>query len=174
MKPRPALETEAKLRIPALGPMRPLLAALGFAERIPQQREVSVLWDRGTELFDRGSALRLRSFAGRTVLTFKGPKQPHPELKIRPEVETEVADAEALAGILAALGYAPVQRMEKSRSVWDREELEACLDETPFGCFLELEGEAAAIRLAMASLGLGPDRIEPRSYPTLFRDAGLG
>ncbi len=173
MKHRPALETEVKLRIPALAPLRPMLAALGFGERIPQQAEQSVLWDRGTELFEGGSALRLRTYAGRCVLTFKGPKQPHPELKIRPEIETEIADAEAMARLLRALGYAPVLRMEKSRSVWEREELEACLDETPFGCFLELEGEPAAIRLAMEGLGLGVDRIEPRSYPTLFRDAGL-
>jgi len=162
-----------KLRIPALAPLRPMLAALGVAECIPQQPEQSLLWDRGTQLFDRGCALRTRSFAGKAVLTFKGPKQPHPELKIRPEIETELADPEAMAGILEALGYAPVLRMEKSRSVWEREELEACLDETPFGCFLELEGEPAAIRLAMESLGLGADRIEPRSYPTLFQDAGL-
>jgi adenylate cyclase, class 2 len=174
MKPRPALETEVKLRVPALAPLRPKLAALGFTERIPQQLEQSVLWDRGTELFERGSALRLRTFAGKAVLTFKGPKQPHPELKIRPEIETEIADADAAARILEALGYAPVQRMEKSRSVWERKELEACLDEAPFGCFLELEGEPAAIRLAMEGLGLGADRIEPRSYPTLFHDAGLG
>jgi adenylate cyclase class 2 len=173
MKPRPALETEVKLRIPLLAPLRPLLAALGFSERIPQQDERSVLWDRGTELFDQGCALRLRAYAGRAVLTYKGPKQPHPELKIRPELETAVEDGEQLAGILGALGFAPVMEMQKSRSVWEREGLEACLDETPFGCFLELEGEPAAIRLAMESLDLGPDRIEPRSYPTLFRDAGL-
>lgn len=173
MKHRPALETEVKLRIPALAPLRPMLASLGFSERISQQPEQSVLWDRGTELFDRGSALRLRSFAGNATLTFKGPKQPHPELKIRPEIETLVADHGAVARMLEALGYTPVLRMEKSRSVWDRDELEACLDETPFGCFLELEGDPAAIRLAMEGLGLGTDRIEPRSYPTLYRDAGL-
>ena len=129
MKPRSLLETEVKLRIPALAPLRPLLASLGFSERIPQQGERSVLWDRGTELFERGSALRLRSYAGRAILTFKGPKQPHPELKIRPEIETAVVDGEAMAALLRALGYTPVLEMEKSRSVWEREDLEACLDE---------------------------------------------
>ena len=174
MKPRPLLETEVKLRIPALAPLRPLLASLGFSERIPQQGERSVLWDRGTELFERGSALRLRSYAGRAILTFKGPKQPHPELKIRPEIETEVVDGEALAALLRALGYAPVLEMEKSRSVWEREDLEACLDETPFGCFLELEGEALAIQAAMKDLGLAADQAETRSYPELYLTNGLG
>ena len=174
MKHRAALETEVKLRIPSLAPYRPLLAALGFVERIPQQPERSVLWDRGTELLGRGCALRLREFAGTRILTFKGAKQPHPELKIRPEIETEVADGEAMARLLEALGYAPVLRMEKSRSVWEREELEACLDETPFGCFLELEGEPGAIRSTLADLGLDPGRAEPRSYPELYQAHGLG
>jgi adenylate cyclase class 2 len=64
--------------------------------------------------------------------------------------------------------------MEKSRAVWERAELEACLDETPFGCYLELEGEPQAIRAAMESLGLAPDRAEPRSYPELYAAHGLG
>jgi adenylate cyclase class 2 len=64
--------------------------------------------------------------------------------------------------------------MEKRRALWEREELEACLDETPFGCYLELEGDAQAIRAAMESLGLAPDRTEPRSYPELYRANGLG
>jgi adenylate cyclase class 2 len=64
--------------------------------------------------------------------------------------------------------------MEKVRAVWRREELEACLDETPFGCYLELEGDPQAIRVAMEGLGLAPDRAETRSYPELYLAHGLG
>ncbi|HCZ33640.1 MAG TPA: adenylate cyclase, partial [Holophagaceae bacterium] len=146
MKHKPAVETELKLRIPATGPYRPLLEALGFREAIAAQAEVSVLWDRNGELRAAGSALRTRRFAGAFRLTWKGPKVPDPILKIRPERETGIEDGEALEAILTALGYAPVLRMEKVRAVWERAELEACLDETPFGCYLELEGEPQAIR----------------------------
>ena len=168
------METELKLRIPSTAPYRPLLAALGFRETVPPQPESSVLWDRDGELRAAGSALRLRRFAGRTRLTWKGPKVPDALLKIRPELETDVEDGEALEGILRALGFAPVMAMEKVRSVWAREELEACLDETPFGCYLELEGDPQAIRSAMEGLGLAPDRAEPRSYPELYQARGLG
>ena len=65
-------------------------------------------------------------------------------------------------------------RMEKVRAVWARSELEACLDETPFGCYLELEGEPQAIHAAMEGLGLAADRAETRSYPELYRLNGLG
>ena len=174
MKHKPALETELKLRIPATGPYRPLLEALGFHEVTPAQAEISVLWDRDGELRSTGSALRTRSYAGQSRLTWKGPKVPDPILKIRPEHETGVNDGASLEAILRALGYAPVMRMEKVRTVWERAELEACLDETPFGCYLELEGEPQAIRVAMEGLGLAPDRAEPRSYPELYVAHGLG
>lgn len=174
MKHKAALETELKLRIPATGPFRPLLEALGFREVTPMQPEVSMLWDRGGELRAAGSALRTRIYAGQARLTWKGPKVPDAILKIRPEQETGIENGPALEAILAALGFKPVMRMEKRRAVWARAELEACLDETPFGCYLELEGDPQAIRAAMEGLGLAPDRAEPRSYPELFAHHGLG
>lgn len=173
MNPRSALEVEVKLRVPALEPLAARLSALGFAARTPMQVESSELWDRGTELLDRSCALRTRRYAGRCWLTFKGPKQDHPELKIRPEHETEVLDLESLEALLRALEYRPVLHMEKSRAVLERPGLLACLDETPVGRFLELEGPAEAIREAMAALEIGPEAIEPRSYPTLYREAGI-
>ena len=174
MKHRSPVETELKLRIPAIAPFRDLLRAMGFTEATPSQKEESVLWDRGGELAASGSALRVRRYGGEVILTWKGPKVPDALLKIRPEEETVVQDGEALEAILAALGFAPVMRMEKTRAMWAREELVACLDETPFGCFLELEGDPHAIKAAAEHLSLGTDRVERRSYPTLFREHGLG
>lgn len=168
MKHRHPVETEVKLRIPASAAVVPLLEALGFRPLEPAQEEVSVLWDRQGELRAKGSALRVRRYAGRCVLTFKGPRTPDPVLKIRPEHETGVEEAGALEAILGALGFAPVLTMVKTRATWVREELEACVDETPFGCFLELEGDPAAIKLAMQGLGLDVSHVEPRSYAALY------
>lgn len=173
MNPRPGLEIEVKLRVPALEPLAGRLAGLGFAECEPLQAEQSVLWDRGGDLLERGCALRVRRYAGRAWITFKGRKQDHPELKIRPEFETGIEDPEALEAILDALGYRPCLRMAKARALWRGPGLVACLDETPVGRFLELEGDEDRIRAAMADLGIGADAIEPRSYPSLYRDAGL-
>jgi adenylate cyclase class 2 len=174
MKHKPALETELKLRIPATGPFRSRLEALGFHEIVAAQPELSVLWDRNGELRAANSALRTRSYAGQFRLTWKGAKIPDALLKIRPELETGVEDGQTLEAILRALGFEPVLRMEKVRAVWRSTELEACLDETPFGCFLELEGEPQAIHTAMEGLGLSPDQAETRSYPELYQAHGLG
>ena len=174
MKHRQSLETELKLRVPSVEAFSSLLPSLGFGLVQPESEEVSLLWDRGDELRARNSALRLRHYAGKATLTFKGPRVPDPQFKIRPEHETEVSDPEATEALLRGLGYLPVLRMVKHRALWRREELEACLDRTPFGDFLELEGDPDAIKLALQGLCLDASRIEPGSYPTLFREAGLG
>jgi adenylate cyclase class 2 len=174
MAQKPPLETELKLCIPATLPYRPRLEALGFREIVPAQAEVSVLWDRQGELRAAGSALRTRAFNGQSRLTWKGPKVPDAMLKIRPELETTVGDLDSLEAILRALEFEPALRLEKVRAVWENGELEACLDETPFGCYLELEGEPQAIQAAMAGLGLTADQAESRSYPELYHVHGLG
>jgi adenylate cyclase class 2 len=173
MNPQDPIETEVKLRIASTEAWVPFLERLGFHLVIPAQTERSVLWDRGTELLDQGCALRLRRYAGSATFTWKGPKTEDPMLKVRPERETVVSDPDALEGILRALGYGPMMVMEKTRALWRSDDLVACLDQTPFGCFLELEGNETAIRKAMADLGLGPELAEQRSYPTLFREHGL-
>lgn len=167
------IETEVKLRIPSAEALRPMLAALSFTPLEPMQDEESVLWDRDGELFAKGGALRLRRYAGKSLLTWKGPQQPDPELKIRPEIQTEISDHVAMEGVLSALGFVPVARMTKRRETFRREELEACLDETSFGTYLELEGDPQAIRLAMEHLGLDASHIEPSSYAALFKQHGL-
>lgn len=174
MKHKPALETELKLRIPATGPYPLRLEALGFCEVAAAQPELSVLWDRSGQLRAAGSALRTRTYAGHSRLTWKGAKVPDALLKIRPELETGIEDGPALEAILRALGFAPTMRMEKVRALWRHGELEVCLDETPFGCYLELEGEPKAIQAAMENLGLTADQAETRSYPELYLAHGLG
>ncbi len=170
MKHAEHVEIEMKFRIPSLELSRLRLEACGFAPVHAQDGEVSVLWDRDGELRAKGGALRLRRYGGRAALTWKGARVPDPLLKIRPELETAVADPLAMEGILAQLGFSPVFEMRKSRSVWRRGPLEACLDETPFGCYLELEGAPEAIREAMGPLGLEEAQVEPRSYVTLFQE----
>ena len=168
MKHTGLLEIEIKLPVPSLEPLRLSLQAAGFRESHPQAAETSVLWDRDGLLRAQGSALRLRRYGAEAVLTWKGPRVEDPRLKIRPELETGVADYEAMAAILDALGYAPALAMEKSRSKWRRGELEACLDQAPFGCFIELEGSREDIQQALVDLGLENQPVETRSYPALY------
>lgn len=161
------LETEIKLCLPSLEGWGTRLESAGFRRVAEPALETSVLWDRQGELRRSGSALRLRRFAGTATLTWKGPRREDPRYKIRPELETALQDPEALAGILRALGFAPVMTLEKRRGVWHRGDLLICLDEAPFGCFLELEGPPEALPGALRELDLEAYPVESRSYPEL-------
>ncbi|WP_005035232.1 class IV adenylate cyclase [Holophaga foetida] len=167
------LETEVKLPVSDLGALRPLLLARGFRTSVEAQNEKSVLWDRQRELLEKGCALRVRQYGSATRLTWKGPKVPDARLKIRPELETGIEDGGVLEGILLELGFAPVLSMEKRREVLTRPGLTACLDEAPFGSYLELEGSAEAIQEALVQLGLEDAPVETRSYPALYEAHGL-
>ena len=169
MKHAGPLEIEIKVRIPSVAILQPMLVAAGFALLNPQTRETSVLWDREGELQAQGSVLRLRMYGEAATLTWKGPRLADPRLKIRPEVETALGDPAAMEGILRALGFEPTLHMVKSRSLWGLGDLEACLDEAPFGCFLELEGTREAIEEAMDLLEVRSYPVEPRTYATLFQ-----
>jgi adenylate cyclase class 2 len=168
MKHAGPLEIEIKLPIADLDDMGLRLARSGFSVVHGQGPEISELWDRSGELRAQGSALRLRRYAGGALLTWKGARLEDPRLKIRPELETSLEDPEAMAGILVAIGFQPYRTMVKSRSLWCRGELEACLDEAPFGRYLELEGSREAIQEALEQLGLVGCPVESRSYATLF------
>ena len=168
MKFNLALETEVKIRIPNISSTRDLLESLGFRKEVEMQEEISTLWDSNGLLRSKQSALRLRVYAGETLLTYKGARLPHSQFKIRPESEVNVSDRDEMESILRYLGYEPMLTMIKHREIWNRPELTACIDETPFGLYLELEGEPSAIKLAMETFCKDPGKVEKRDYPTLY------
>lgn len=115
------------------------------------------------------------------LLTFKGPvrrdeqsKSPGGRrYKIREEREVWVADGDALARILGALGLRASFCYEKYRSTYRLPHLGGVtldLDETPIGDFLEVEGTRLAIDRAAALLGYQPADYITQSYGQLFLD----
>jgi adenylate cyclase class 2 len=98
--------------------------------------------------------LRLRSDR-RNFLTFK---KPHPgggdQFKTHEELEIEVSAFDMTDQILAALGFHRVQIYEKRRETFTLADTEICLDQLPYGHFVEIEGAPKAIPCAAAMLGL--------------------
>jgi len=168
---RKGKETEIKLAVSDATAARARLRRLGFVIRQPRRFEQNTLFDTTAgALRRRGVMLRLRSVNRRHWLTFKGPAEGSQRYKVRPEFEIELADAVAGKRILAGLGFEPVFRYEKYRTVWGPPGVggEAMLDETPIGNFLELEGSRAWIRSVARALGAGPEHFITRTYTELF------
>ena len=113
------------------------------------------------------SCLRLRSVDNRAWLTYKAPVSGEHRYKVREEHESGVDDPDAVHRMLIGLGFTPRYRYQKYRTQYGSGELQACLDETPLGCFVELEGEPEAIDRVAAELGFGEDAYIRSSYREL-------
>jgi adenylate cyclase class 2 len=163
-------ETEIKLYLADAASGAALLAGAGFRVVKPRVHEQNVLWDTPDErLRAAGQLARIRTAGGQCLVTFKGPRQPDRH-RSRPEAESEMSSPEALEAIFEALGLAPRFRYEKFRTEFARpaEPGHVTLDETPIGCFLELEGEPAWIDAVARELGFAEERYITKSYGTLF------
>jgi adenylate cyclase class 2 len=167
-----ALEREVKLRFESADVARqrilsPEIAATPLRGR--RLQEDSLLDTSDNQLFQRRSALRVRSENGKSLLTFKGPVQPS-AIKVREEHETIVADGEVLLTILAELGWRVWFRYEKYREEFAAEDVVIAIDETPIGVFVEIEGSEDHITRTALALGHTPRDYVTASYRSLFLD----
>lgn len=112
--------------------------------------------------------LRLRRDR-RNRLTFK---QPHPsggrQFKTHDELEIEVSDFDTAHQMLEALGFHRAQVYEKRRETFDMGTTEICLDQLPYGHFVEIEGTPDTIPTVAARLGLEWQRRILANYLQIF------
>lgn len=170
-----AVETEAKIRVPSFAPVKRRIKGAGGRLLSPRTLETNTLFDSpGGALRSAGQSFRVRRYGATGSVTLKGQARVEGGLKSRMELETEVTSPETLAEILATLGFHPQFHYEKYREVWSFKSTVICLDETPLGRFLEIEGIAADIHLVAGLLGIAADRFVSASYPALWFEAGRG
>ncbi len=167
-----SVEIEVKLRLPSADHARRRLAALGAREMRRRVFEDNLVYDLPSGTLEReGRLLRLRRAGNDAWLTYKEPAHDDLRHKVRREFETPIADPVALERILAALGFHVTYRYQKYRTVYRLEDLELAVDETPLGCFLELEGTPAAIERAARALGFAEGDYIRETYRDLHRTA---
>lgn len=154
------LEIEVKFFIVDPPKLHHRLVEMGATAK-PEVFESNIRFeDADQTLKKRGHLLRLRK-DGSCRMTYKCPPlRDDPEVKVYQELEVEVSDCDAMAGILQSLGFHPAQVYEKRRRVYKWRDVELCLDRMPFGDFLEIEGPKQSIRDAAGRLELAwRDRI---------------
>jgi len=164
-------EIEIKLPFESAAAAIDRLARIGAAPVQPRHFEDNVLYDRhAAPLAQAGCLLRLRSSGDAAVLTFKAPVETGETggpYKVRREFETSVGDPRALSAILDQLGFRPSYRYQKYRTTFSIGGLGICVDETPIGCFVELEGLPADIDRVAGQLGFDPCQYLRESYREL-------
>jgi predicted adenylyl cyclase CyaB len=169
-------EIEVKLKIINRRQTKRRLKAAGFTVTTPRVHERNVLYDFPDRFLTKGKcALRLRSAGGQHWLTFKGNPDPSGRYKVREEIETAVADAEQLKGILSALRLQPVFSYEKHRTTYSSKPPPrrgkaptVSFDETAAGDYMELEGPRRWIDRVASQLGFGKSDYITASYVTLL------
>jgi adenylate cyclase, class 2 len=166
------VETEIKFRVKDLEELASRLRAAGLRVETPRAFEANVLYDTpDRQLRARTEILRIRTYAGRCVLTHKrlpdaGPGEDRH--KHRVETETEVSDGAAMAEVFRSLGLVAAFRYEKWRTEWSDGVGHCVVDETPIGNYAELEGEPEWIDGLAAPLGLTQSDYITLSYGRLF------
>lgn len=166
------LEVEAKFLVADLAAFRERLVAAGGVLKKERVFEKNVRFDTPENaLLQKGELLRLRQDAAVRV-TFKGEvvEDLTSEAKVREELEVSVNDFDTTAQIFERLGFAPVQVYEKYRETFMLDGVEIVLDEMPFGDFVELEGDEAALKTLAIDLGLAWDKLIKNNYLGLMAD----
>jgi len=163
-------EVEIKLAFPSPENAIHEIEALGASPVRDRELEDNRVYDLpdGTLLESR-RLLRLRRSGDRAIVTFKSRVPGEQRHKVRIEHETPVADAEQFDLILRGLGYAAVYRYQKYRSVYRLGGVEISVDETPIGCYVEIEGDPDEIDRVAARLGFDQDDYIRESYRDLHR-----
>jgi len=167
-------EVEIKLRVENAAALKQKLARLR-AKRVGRVHEENVLFDtKDGSLRRGGSLLRLRRNDGEAILTLKSPVpgQRGSRFKVRREVEFAV-DAGAMEAMLRGAGFETGFRYEKYRTSYRVPGAGAVvveLDETPIGCFVELEGAPRAIDRLARRLDFLPRDYITANYRQLYAE----
>jgi len=147
-------EIEVKIKVGSAAEARQKLLALGAKVERERTLEENTLYDFPPGvLAAKRRALRLRTAGRKAFLTFKGAPQKSRSFKVRDEFETEVRNAGQAREILRGLGLKAAFAYRKHRTSFRRGRLKVCLDETPVGTYLELEGERHEITKFARALG---------------------
>ncbi len=164
-----AIETEVKVRIGDPESICARLMELRAAVVSVRHFEDNCLLDfPDGRLQTERCLLRIRSAAGKGILTFKGTPQANGVFKTREELETGIEDGAVAMQILERIGMRLAFRYQKYRREFLLDGVHIAVDETPIGNYIELEGSENGIRNVAGRLGIGESLFLRLSYYSLY------
>ena len=163
-----SLEIEIKFYLENPIKTRDRIMTLG-AETLGRYFETNIRFeDDAHQLLKKRSLLRLRKDRKNTLTYKSEPSVSDNEFKLFNELEVEVGDFEMMHRILESLGFHKEQIYEKWRETFRIENSTLCIDEMPFGTFLEIEGTRHDIKTLAQSLDFNWEQRILWNYLAIF------
>ncbi len=166
-----AQEIEIKLPVSDLKKALSQIESMGARVEKERHFEDNVLFDTSERSLQQNRmVLRVRIVGAKGLLTWKGKAHISRGVKEREEIECELESPQNLITILSRLGFQPVFRYQKHRTVYRIEgvPMDICVDETPIGNFIELEGDLELINEYTGRLGYASINRITDSYVSLY------
>jgi len=163
------IETEAKIKIESIDDFVYKALSHGAARVSERSLEDNILFDfpdGGLKL--ASCMLRVRSVAGRGVLTYKGAPQPNAIFKSREELETGIENPGTAIEIFERIGMTQVFRYQKYRQEFALDGVQIAVDETPIGNYAEFEGTENDILNLAVKLEVETSCFIRKSYHALY------
>ncbi|MCX7829666.1 MAG: class IV adenylate cyclase [Acidobacteria bacterium] len=171
MEKRIHMEVEVKVPFKNVEEVRNKILKAGGVLKRERHFESNFLYDfSDRSLSAQGCLLRIRELPEGALLTFKGKVLQHEKFKTRPEAETLCQDKTAIKGILHSIGLKIYFRYEKYREEYNLCNALVCIDELPFGFFLEIEGDEENIEKVAEILVLDRNLFSKKSYAAIYAE----
>ncbi len=159
-------ETEVKIRIDAVEPIKQKL--LEMKAELYKKRAVQTDSYFGNKTMKKkGQTLKIRDNA---LLIYKGPSQKKNNIRSNEEIEIMVDNAAYLKQLLEQLGYLQYWKKERYRESYLVNMTQICIDETPIGNFIEIEGKKENIIDIAKQLGFSQKKFIADSYGKLWKE----
>ncbi|MFB3851950.1 MAG: class IV adenylate cyclase [Acidobacteriota bacterium] len=171
MEKRIHMEVEVKVPISDPEEIKKRILKEGGTLKREKHFESNFLYDFSDRSFSaQGCLLRVRELPEGALLTFKGKVLQHEKFKTRPEAETLCQDKQGIKNILHSIGLKVYFRYEKYREEYTLCNALVCIDELPFGFFMEIEGNEDDIEKVTDILALDRNSFSKKSYAAIYAE----
>lgn len=163
---------ETELKFQTIDPQRIINALMASgAKLVSKNKQKTVRFDTiNHDLEKKGIFIRVRAEGEENTITLKEKIGNDETVRQRKETEFKIEDLDKMSYIIQKLGFDYVLVMEKYRIELTYKNSHVCVDEMPFGFYVEIEGEEAEINLIAQELGFKPEEKIIVTYWDLFED----
>lgn len=164
------IEVELKFKIEDPQELIEKLVKLSAKTSKPRLYELSVMYDNDAGIMqEKDGRIRVRQTGDEVEFCYKKPLT-REGIKKEIEYEVKVSELDDLVKIIKEMGFSETTSYERYRTELLLDEVKVTIDEYPFACFVEMEGEEPKITALSKRLGFKLGENLTASCDTLFTE----